>query len=274
MAAIPSPPFELYLFTTDLRVACEAVSSGITGLVVDWEYRGKAERQQGYDTAIGSDTVDDLRRLRDETDAPILCRINPLGEWTSDEVEMAVEAGASEILLPMVRSPEEVLQVLGLLHGRRPLGILIETRDALERAQELARIPIFRAYVGLNDLAIDRGVRNIFLPLVDGTLEAVRSAFRVPFGFGGLTLPDRGYPVPSRLLLSEMARLECRFAFLRRSFLRDVSGRPLGAEVQRIRDAIQLAFSRSALRVEQDRRELREAVIAATSYFESLAGLA
>ena len=42
-----------------------------------------------------------------------------------------------------------------------------------------------------------------------------------PVGFAGLTLPDRGSPVPCGLLLAEM---ECwlSFAFPRRSYQRDV----------------------------------------------------
>jgi hypothetical protein len=38
----------------------------------------------------------------------------------------------------------------------------------------------------------------------------LRRYFEVPFGFGGATLPDRGRPIPCRLLLSEMAQFVFR----------------------------------------------------------------
>ncbi len=265
-------PFELYLFTTDVALALEAIEGGAAGLVVDWEYKGKAERQRGYDTCIGRDTVDDLRRLRAFTEAPILCRINPFGPWTPQEVESAVEAGASELLLPMVRSREEVERALELVKGRIGLGILVETKDAVAAVEELASLPLIRVYLGLNDLAIDRGQRNIFLPLLDGTLERVRMSFRVPFGFGGLTLPHRGFPVPCRLLMGEMARLDCQFSFLRRSFLRDTAGRGLKDAIPKILAALEEAFARTPAQIEADRAELHRAVVEAEAFFASGAG--
>lgn len=137
---------------------------------------------------------------------------------------------------------------------------------------QLCRLPISRAYVGLNDLAIDRGIRNIFWPLIDGTLDALRQYISVPFGFGGLTLPELGHPVPTRLLMAEMARLHCQFTFLRRSFLRDVAGKSLSAEVPRILHALDMTFARPAHQIEQDRQELCRAVAAATVYFQYRGG--
>ena len=76
--------------------------------------------------------------------------------------------------------------------------------------------------MGPNDLAIERRSRNIFTAISNATIKQIRQDFTVPFAFGGFTLPERGYPIPYRLLISEMAKLRCDFAFLRRSFLADV----------------------------------------------------
>jgi hypothetical protein len=98
----------------------------------------------------------------------------------------------------------------------------------------LGKLPLSRVYVGLNDLAIDRKKRFIFSALADGTVDYIRQYIKVPFGFAGLTLPDCGYPIPANLLYSEMARLLCSFAFLRRSFLRDIRGKNLAIEIPHI----------------------------------------
>ena len=82
-------------------------------------------------------------------------------------------------------------------------------RKPLLSAVELARRPLSRVYVGLNDLRIDRGSNELFEPLVDGTVEYVRNCVRGPrFGVAGLTVPHLGSPVPSRLLAAELTTLK------------------------------------------------------------------
>lgn len=259
-------PFQLFLFGTDPELVRRAVAAGVDGIVVDWERQGKRERQARADTQINRDTPQDLERVRASTRARVLCRINPFGAATPEEVERAILGGADEILLPMVRTVEEVQAALELLSGRAGLGILLETVDALDAAEALGRLPLTRAYVGLNDLAIERRSANIFVPLIDGALERLRRAVRLPFGFGGLTVPELGQPIPCRLLMGEMARLDCHFSFLRRSFHRDTAGRVLAVEVARIREALERAWSRSPEEVRRDRLELEGAVRAWRAY--------
>jgi hypothetical protein len=133
--------------------------------------------------------------------------------------------------------------------------------DAVSRKEELAALPLSRVFVGLNDLAIERRSQSIFTALVDGTIDEIRSAFGTRFGVGGLTLPEAGHPLPSRLICGELARVRCTFTFLRRSFRRDVSGRSLDVEVLRIREAVTEAFCRSNRQVYEDRNELVRAVL-------------
>ncbi|MGY1684510.1 aldolase [Geodermatophilus sp. SYSU D00867] len=225
---------DLFLFTVDAAWGRDVVAAGAAGLVVDWERRGKHRRQAGEGTQINADTLADLERVRAATDGRVLCRINAAGPWTAREVADAVAAGADEVLLPMVRTPEEVDRTLDVVAGRCGLGILVETQDAVDRVAELARRPLSRVYVGLNDLRIDRRSRELFRPLVDGTVEAVRAAVPVPFGVGGLTLPGRGFPVPGDLLAAELVRLGTGFTFLRRSFTADMAGRDPFVEVPRL----------------------------------------
>ncbi len=253
--------FALLLFSTSPGFIRQAVAAGVGGIIVDWEYVGKAMRQLSYDTQVNLDTLDDLRRVRASTDALVVCRINSYGAITPGEIEAAVEGGADELLLPMVRTVEEVEKVLHQVGDRCGVGILIETIAAVELVRELARLPLSRLYVGLNDLAIERSTRNIFTAVAEGTVEGLRRALgEIPFGMAGLTLPDRGSPIPCRLLIGEMVRIGCDFSFLRRSFHRDILGRDPAIEIPRLLEAIRQAHLRSPEAVARDRHDLEAAI--------------
>jgi hypothetical protein len=257
------PGFSLLLFSVDPEFIRRAVSGGVAGIIVDWESAGKRERQAGADTEINGYTIDDLRRVRRATDALVICRINQVHRESAREVEQAIDAGADELLVPMVRQPRDVETILEMARGRCPIGILVETPDAVRQVRELDRLPLSRMYVGLNDLAIEQRRSNLFRAVVDGTVRRVREACSVPFGFAGLTLPECGFPIPCRLLIAEMARLDAQFSFLRRSFHRDTSGRSLDVEVPRLLDAIAAARCRTALEVKRDQIALDDAVLRA-----------
>jgi citrate lyase beta subunit len=252
--------FDLFLFSREPRDVRRAVAAGIDGVVIDWEHRRKHRRQAGADTEINADTPEDLRRARGATSARVICRINSLGPETRAEVEEAIAGGADEILLPMVREPAEVDEVLAAAAGRCGVGILVETVSAVDQAPALGKLPLARVYVGLNDLAIDRGASNIFEAVADGTVDRVRSSFHIPFGFAGLTHPELGAPVPAHLLIAEMARLRCSFGFLRRSYRADVPADQQAPAIAAIRKALERAGSRDGEEVRRDSEELRSTV--------------
>lgn len=267
-----TPPFELWLFSTDTRLIQAAVQAGVKGIVVDWERLGKAERQAGYDTQIGQDSYEDLVRVRAATTAPVMCRINPFGPATKWELEAAIQAGADEVLLPMVRSVDEVERVLTWAGGRVGVAILVETLQAVRLRYELGRLPVSRVYLGLHDLAIERGAPNPFRAVTDGIVELVRAAFAVPFGFAGVTLPDRGFPIPCRLIIYEFARLNCQFTFMRRSFLRDIKGHDVSRGVRRILEAIEQALRAPNSELEAARQALLMAIEMAEPFFRERNG--
>lgn len=239
------------------------VGAGATGVVVDWERRGKGRRQAGVDTQINADTPEDLAAVRAAQQGTVLCRVNRWSRWTAAEIDVAVGLGADEILLPMVRRPEEVDAALDAVAGRCGLGILVETVDAVRRVDELVERPLSRLYVGLNDLMIDRGRGPLFLALVDGTVDRVAGAAAnagISFGVAGLTLPEAGRPVPCRLVQGALARVGASFTFLRRSFWADTAGRDLDLEVPRILAAAGEATRRPPAAVAADHAELVAAV--------------
>jgi hypothetical protein len=252
--------FQLLLFSTDANFITAAVAAGVDGIVVDWERFGKAERQASADTQIGSATLEDLERVRASTEALVVCRLNAFGPSTTDEIEAAVRAGAEEILLPMVRTADEVEAVLGHVKQRCGVGIMVETVSAVENASSLASLPLSRAYVGLNDLAIERNSHSIFAAVADGTVERICRAFPIPVAFASLTVPDKGSPIPSRLLLAEMVRLQCDFGVLRRSFHRDIHERDPTVEIPRIRSSLEEAGRRAPEEIERDHGSLLAAI--------------
>lgn len=253
--------FSLILFSANTSFIRKAVESGVKEIIVDMEYIDKKRRQAFADTEINCNTIEDLHNVRASTNATVICRINSCGSTTRKEIEDVVQAGADEILLPMVRTVKEVEAVLEQAKGRCGVGILIETKTAVENVKEFAKLPLSRAYVGLNDLAIERCSPNIFTAIIDGTTEYIRTFFNIPFGFGGLTLPEGGYPIPCRLFIGEMARLRCDFSFLRRTFYKDINGKDLRIEIPRIIEAFHKASLRSNEVIEQERIELENRIL-------------
>lgn len=248
--------FDLMLFSTNVEWIQRNVAAGVSAVIVDWERNGKHARQAGADTQIGIDTLADLERVRSATTARLICRVNSFSDQTAREVDDAISAGAEEILLPMVRDADEVDRTLGIVDDRCGVGVLIETVEAVANSAAIAKLPIIRAYMGLNDLAIARQTPSIFSALVDGTIEQVRPHFSMSFGFGGLTVPDRGEPVPCRLLMGLMTAHTASFSFLRRSYHRDMRDRDPAAEIPRILAAIESAERRGEHQRAHDLQEL------------------
>jgi hypothetical protein len=249
---------ECLLFTSDPGYGAAAIASGVAALVVDWEWQGKAVRQAGRGTEVNHGTVDDLVAMRHATDGRVVCRINNTPGRRGDECRLAIEHGANEIWLPMVRSPRELEQCLRAIDGRARLGTMIETREAMRLGREFAQLPLAHAYVGLNDYRIDNGHGGLFDPIVDGTIDRFRDDYPGALGVAGITHPDRGSPIPQRLLLADMVRLGCTFGVARRRFRADIDADAIaggiaasGMEVARLqaRSSDEAATDRAALAV-------------------------
>lgn len=251
------PDLELMLFEGSPDGASTAVRHGITSFMLDWEQRDKLDRQAGFDTEIAPVDVQSLAAVAAVPGAQAWCRINSYGLYTAGEIECALGAGTHGIFLPMVVSPQEVEGFLQYARGRCKVGILVETQAALNCVRELATFGLDRVYFGLNDFAISRGGGSIFTALLDGSVERAREAFsHTPFGFGGVTAVDAGSPVPCVRLIEEMARLECQFTFLRRSYRRDVDRAGVDGLLNGVRAHWRYCHARSEDAVQRDRREL------------------
>ena len=143
--------------------------------------------------------------------------------------------------------------------------MMLETRDALALGRALTQLPLSRVYVGLNDLCIDLGRANLFEPLVDGTLERFRDSYPGRLGFAGVTRPERGAPIPQRLLLAEMARLDCSFGVARRAFHADVAREEIGQALADIAATWRSLEARTAPERDADHAKLERAVLGVTA---------
>jgi hypothetical protein len=245
---------DLLLFTADPALARRAESAGIDALIVDWESKGKKERQAGHDMEIGIDTPDDLAQVATAVSCPVTVRINALGPYTEEEIELALSLGARGLMLPMARSAGEVREFLGILRGRARTIVQIETQQLVEDVEQLGLLPWDAAYVGLHDLMLSRGAQSMWDAVLDGTVEHVfRNLGGRTVGFAGVTVIGGGDPIPFTLILQELARLGAGMSFLRRSFRRELADRNLGCEVMAIRSAWTAARARGPSAVERDR---------------------
>lgn len=233
--------FQTYVFHSNTTLTQECINGGVDGVIVDWEVAEKRNRQSLYNTQINRHDQSTLKEVKSFYDGPILCRVNGGGHISENEISEAIALGATEIIIPMIESVEQIEYALSIIDGRAQCMAMIETNKAVSLTKQIGELPIDKIYVGLNDLAIDRSSQNIFLPLIDGTLDHIREHIHVPLGVAGLTHPDLGSPIPCKLLLNELSRLKCDFSFLRRSFFKDVQKYAAHEIIQRIKTDIKKA---------------------------------
>lgn len=258
---------DLFLFTLSADYGGQAAAQGFDGLVVDWESGGKERRQLGHDTEINRGTPADLAAMRAATPGHLICRVDNRVATLAGEIEQAIDLGASEIWLPMVRRTDEVERCLGRVDGRAQLGVVVETLEAARLGRELAELPLSRVFFGLNDYCIDAGNEHLFEALVDGTVDRFREGYPGPFGVAGVTRPDGGSPIPQALLLAEMVRLGCSFGVARRTFRSEVAPAETGIVLARIREHARFLERRRPAEVEGDRDALCRAVRALDGAF-------
>ena len=250
--------------TNDPDFAAFAVRCGVARLMVDLEHNGKQQRQGGLGTFISDHQPQDVARVhRAAPHAALIVRINPLHAGSAAEIDQAVADGASHVMLPMFRAPQEVAQFTALASGRVRTIALLETRDALHSlAQWAGQDGLNEIYVGLNDLHRELGMRFMFEPLAAGVVDTVAATARRHgrrFGFGGIARLDEGL-LPGRVVLGEHLRLGSSSVILSRTFNRERIEAPesdwrgiYATEIARLQHAAQVLAQRDAAEVESDR---------------------
>ena len=250
--------------TNDPDFAAFAVRCGVTRLMVDLEQHGKMERQGGLGTFISDHRPEDVAPVHHAApQAALIVRLNPLHAGSREEIEQAVAAGASHLMLPMFRRVAEVADFVALAAGRAKTIALLETRGALDSVEQWAVLRgLDEVYIGLNDLHRDLGMRFMFEPLAAGVVDRVAAVAKRAgkrFGFGGIARLDEGL-LPGRVVLGEHLRLGSTSVILSRTFNRERIEAPesdwraiYAREIGLMQHAAMVLAQRDAAEVENDR---------------------
>lgn len=216
------PWLTLMYITNRPEVALIAEKNGVERIWIDLETRGKAERQPG-NTVKSNHTVDDIKKIKPLlTKSELLVRIEPWdSELSPPEIDSVIDAGADMIMLPMWKTPAEVRSFTEAVAGRVRTTLLLETREALECADDVLSLGGFdEIHIGLNDLHISYGMNFMFQPLADGKVEQLCAKFKkagIPYGFGGIARLGHG-ELKAEKVIMEHYRLGSTRAILSRSF--------------------------------------------------------
>jgi hypothetical protein len=262
---------EHMLITNSLKFASFAVEIGVSRIFVDLEILGKRERQRHLDTYISSHTIEDVARMRAAVPrARLLVRLNPWNDASLDEVEAVISSGADLVMLPMFRSPDQVLALSDAVASRAEIVALVETPEALRSVDALVQVAgLNEVYVGLNDLHLGLGLKFMFEPVANGMIDRVASMVLgagLRFGFGGVARIGEGL-IPGEMVLGEHVRIGSTSVILSRTFNRSdgtdslTNGPPeFAGEFARLKAAEVALRLRSPANTERDRNCFMERV--------------
>ena len=216
-------PLKLMYFTNNSEIARTADVAGVDRIVIDLETLGKQERQGHLDTRISAHQISDIGRIRQVlVRSELLVRINPINPDSQSEIESVVAAGADIIMLPYFKTLSEINTFLRLVNQRTQTILLLETAEAEQLIDEILQLGGFDAiHIGINDLAISKGLNFLFESLLEPSFETLCAKLRqsgIPFGFGGISRLNEGR-IPARYIIPEHYRLGSTMAILSRSFL-------------------------------------------------------
>jgi hypothetical protein len=279
----PAERFALMLVTNAPDIATAAISAGVDRVFVDLEITGKVDRQRGRSTIISGHTLDDVRRIRGVVPkGRLLVRIDPPGAGLRAQVDSVIAAGADIVMLPYFDNVEEVRAFVDAVAGRATVLLLVETAASLSRLEPILAVDgVDEVHVGLNDLHRSLGLSFMYEIVASGLLDLaakhVHACGRpVRFGFGGGALLDARHPVAPSDVLREHARLGSSMIILSRTFTGDAPDAEalrhrvdLPREVERIREVLAQARSRTPDEVERDRTRIHATIWQAAAALRS-----
>lgn len=247
---------KLMYITNSPRVAALADQAGVDRIFVDLESVGKQLRQGGMNTVQSDHTLADIRRVRPAVkQAELLVRVNPIYDWSREEIHAAIDAGADALMLPYFHTPAQAEHFLRCVDSRARTILLVETPEAVEHLDEILALPgIDECHIGLNDLHLGYHRKFLFELLADGTVDRITDKFKargIPFGIGGIARLGRGI-LPAEHILAEHIRLGSQAVILSRSFCNDIlfSDHPDRENVF-VREVEALRAAESALRLQK-----------------------
>lgn len=257
--------FILTLVTNDLQVARSGNLAKIDRIGVDLERLNKSTRQSHWPTRISEHFIDDLRKLNSVVDkSKLFARINPLSQFSTDEIEEVIDAGASYVMLPYFKTAKEVEQFIRIVDERAYPIALLETTEAVVRINDILDVDgLNEIMLGLNDLRIGFGVNNHFeilsSPIIDKISDLICEA-GMRICIGGVAPPTHSeLPINPNWVLAQYPRLGATGAWLARATFGDaLQLTDLDNEVSLIRQGLTKFASMGENELELMRKKLEQ----------------
>lgn len=215
-------PLIVFFITNRPEVALIAEKYGVDRIWIDLETIGKEERQKDMNTVKSHHKIGDIRTIKPLlSKAKMMVRVNSWYDYSTEEIDAVIDAGADVVMLPYWKTVEEVKKFLSAVHGRCKTSLLLETREAVECIDEVIKMGGFdEIHIGLNDLHLSYGLTFMFELLSNGTVEKLCQKFKnagIPYGFGGIAKLGDGL-LPAEKIIMEHYRLGSTRAILSRTF--------------------------------------------------------
>lgn len=261
--------FILTLFTNDPAIARRADEAGVNRIGPDLETVGKQARQGHLKSNpwISDHQESQLPAVGEALhNAQLFVRTNPIHDGSEEEIERLIGMGAQVLMLPYFRTVEEPARFAEIIAGRALVTLLLETVEAAERIDEIARLDgIDEIQVGLNDLHLSLGLGSHFEVITTDFMSTLSEAVRlagIPFGFGGIgRVGDESLPISSDLVYAQYPRLKATRAMVSRVFLGpDPERIDMAYETDRFRSRMDYWHARSAEELDAAREKLRQEV--------------
>ena len=210
------------MITKNPEIGKYIIDHGVDRVFIDLEKLGKNARQGHLNSWKSDHLADDILKMREfVTGEKILVRLNPWNENSNKEINNAIEYGADFLMLPMIKSLNDLKKFSYEVSNRVPIIPLIETKESIDFLDKIILLDgINEVYIGLNDLSLSYGYKFMFEPLINGLLDDVANLLNtkgISWGFGGIAKKGDG-KLPAENILGEHVRLGSRIVILSRSF--------------------------------------------------------
>ncbi len=233
--------------TADPVYAAAAQAAGVDRVGVDFEVRGKAERQVSRPSWIAGHVLADLVGIAGVVERErLFVRIHPFELGGRDELDQVLAAGAGVVMLPMFARAEQALEFVRAVDSKAVPVLLLETESAANDLDALLRSELdFEIHLGLNDLGISRGHASPFAMLLDPLLADISQRVAASgrrLCIGRLArVTDRSLPISADLLCALTVSLGGRGSFLSQYFAKGVDPADVGALTVHVNDLRQRA---------------------------------
>lgn len=222
---------ELMYITNNPDIAMIADEAGVDRVWIDLEYKDKEKRQKGLDTVKSHHSVSDISKIKPLLkQAKMQVRVNHINDFSRDEIDSVIAAGAEYVMLPYYKTIDEVQKFVDFVDGRATTILLLETKEAVDILDETLKVPgVDEIHIGLNDLHLSLHQDFMFEPVANGMVEDICKKIEAvgkPYGFGGIARLHEGM-VPAEMVIAEHYRIDSTRAILSRSFCNPPEDEPL-----------------------------------------------